>query len=56
MARLSALYAAGTIYYDFPRLGRMTAQLQRTYYIEQIVTGNKLRREAALTIAWTHGF
>jgi len=52
---LSFPYATGTIYYDFPRLGRLSAQLQRTYYIEQIVTGNNFGAKL-LTIAWTHGF
>ena len=52
---LSFPYATGTIYYDFPRLGRLSAQLQRTYYIEQIVPGNNFGAKL-LTIAWTHGF
>jgi hypothetical protein len=48
-------YATGTVSYDFPRLGRLTAQLQRTYYIEQIVPGNNFGAKL-LTIAWTRGF
>jgi len=52
---LSFPYATGTIYFDFPRLGRLTAQLQRTYYIEQIVPGNNFGAKL-LTIAWTRGF
>ena len=48
-------YATGSIYYDVPRMGRFTAQLQRTYYSEQIVTGNNFGAKL-LTIAWTHGF
>ena len=52
---LSFPYATGTIYYDFPRLGRLSAQLQRTYYIEQIVPGNNFGAKL-LTIAWTHEF
>jgi hypothetical protein len=48
-------YATGSIYYDFPRLGRLTVQLQRTYYIEQIVPGNNFGAKL-LTIAWTRGF
>jgi len=52
---LSFPYATGTIYYEFPRLGRLSVQLQRTYYIEQIVSGNNFGAKL-LTIAWTHGF
>jgi hypothetical protein len=52
---MSFPYATGSIYYDFPRLGRMTAQLQRTYYIEQIVPGNNFGAKL-LTIAWTRSF
>jgi hypothetical protein len=48
-------YATGSIYYDFPRLGRVTLELQRTYYIEQIVPGNNFGAKL-LTVAWTHGF
>jgi len=52
---LSFPYATGTIYYDFPRFGRLTVQLQRTYYIEQIVSGNNFGAKL-LTIAWTRAF
>jgi hypothetical protein len=52
---MSFPYATGSIYYDFPRLGRLTAQLQRTYYIEQIVPGNNFGAKLLL-IAWTKGF
>jgi hypothetical protein len=52
---MSFPYASGSIYYDFPRIGRLTAQLQRTYYSEQIVPGNNFSANL-LTIAWTHGF
>jgi len=31
--------ASGSLWYDFFKLGRLTAQLQRTYYIDEIVTG-----------------
>ena len=48
-------YATGSIYYDFPRWGRLTAQLQRTYYLEQIVPGNNFSANM-LTLAWTKGF
>jgi hypothetical protein len=52
---LSFPYATGSIYYDCPRLGRLTVQLQRTYYIEQIVSGNNFGAKL-LTIAWTRAF
>jgi hypothetical protein len=52
---MSFPYATGSIYYDFPRLGRLTAQLQRTYYIEQIVPGNNFSANL-LTIAWTRSY
>jgi hypothetical protein len=48
-------YATGTIYYDFPRAGRLTVLLQRTYYSEQIVAGNNFGAHI-LTICWTKGF
>jgi len=52
---LSFPYATGSIYYDFPRLGRLQVQLQRTYYIEQIVPANNFGAKL-LTIAWTRAF
>ena len=33
-------YAAGSLSYDIPQTGRLTVQLQRAYYAEQIVPGN----------------
>jgi len=48
-------YATGTIYYDFPRAGRLSVLLQRTYYSEQIVAGNNFGAHI-LTICWTKGF
>ncbi|MEQ1947792.1 MAG: hypothetical protein ABL995_11420 [Bryobacteraceae bacterium] len=52
---MSFPYATGSIFYDFPKLGRLTAQLQRTYYIEQIVPGNNFGAKI-LTLAWTKSF
>jgi hypothetical protein len=52
---MSFPYATGSLYYDFPRWGRLTAQLQRTYYIEQIVPGNNFSANL-LTILWTRSF
>ena len=48
-------YASGALFYDFPRWGRMTAQLQRTYLLEQIIPGNNFSANM-LTIAWTRAF
>ena len=48
-------YASGSLFYDFPRWGRMTMQLQRTYLLEQIVTGNNFSANM-LTVAWTRAF
>jgi hypothetical protein len=33
-------YASGSLSYDIPQTGRLTVQLQRAYYAEQIVPGN----------------
>jgi hypothetical protein len=52
---MSFPYATGSVGYDLPRLGRLTAQLQRTYYIEQIVPGNNFGAKLLL-IAWTRSF
>jgi hypothetical protein len=52
---MSFPYATGSIHYDFPRLGRLAVELQRTYYIEQIVPGNNFGAKL-LTIAWTRSF
>jgi hypothetical protein len=52
---MSFPYATGSIYYDVPQLGRLTLELQRAYYIEQIVPGNNFGAKL-LTIAWTRSF
>ena len=44
-----------TVYYDFPRVGRLSIDLQRTYYLEEIVRGNDFRANL-LTIRWTKDF
>ena len=48
-------YATGAIHYDFPRVGRLAIELQRTYYIEQIITANNFGAKL-LTILWTYNF
>jgi hypothetical protein len=45
----------GTVYFDFPQAGRLSVDLQRSYYIEQIVTGNNFQANL-LTIKWTRDF
>jgi len=45
----------GTGYYDFPVAGRLSVDLQRTYYSEQIVTANNFAANL-LTIKWTRDF
>ncbi len=45
----------GTVYYSFPQAGRLSLDLQRTYYSEQIVTGNNFQANL-LTIRWTRDF
>jgi len=46
---------SGTAYYTFPKAGRLSIDLQRTYYIEELVTVNNFSANM-LTIRWTHGF
>jgi hypothetical protein len=45
----------GTVYYSLPRTGRLSIDLQRTYYSEQIVPGNNFQANL-LTIRWTRDF
>jgi hypothetical protein len=47
--------ATGTIYYDFPKAGRLSVDLQRTYYIEEIIRSNDFQANL-LTIRWTRDF
>lgn len=48
-------YATGSIDYDIPRLGILAVKLQRTYYIEEIVTANNFSAKM-LTLCWTKNF
>ena len=52
---LSFPYATGTLYFDFPRAGRLSVDLQRTYYIQQILTANNFSANM-LTLRWTRNF
>lgn len=45
----------GTVSYDLPILGRFAVDLQRTYYIEQIVKVNNYSADL-LTVRWTRAF
>jgi len=45
----------GTVSYDFPRAGKLSIDLQRTYYAQQIVTVNNFSANL-LTIRWTRDF
>jgi hypothetical protein len=45
----------GTVAYDFPKAGRLSVDLQRTYYLQDIVTVNNFSANL-LTIRWTRGF
>jgi len=45
----------GTVYVDFPKAGRLSVDLQRTYYIEQIIAANNFQANM-LTIRWTRNF
>ncbi len=48
-------YASGSLTYDAKKAGKLTVQLQRTYYIEQIVPGNNFGAKILL-ISWTRSF
>ncbi len=48
-------YASGSLSYDGGKRGKLTVQLQRTYYIEQIVPGNNFGAKILL-ISWTRSF
>ena len=47
--------ATGTLSYNFPEAGRLSLDLQRTYYLQQIVTGNNFAANL-LTIRWSRDF
>jgi len=47
--------ATASAHYDFPKLGRLALDLQRSYYIEQIVTGNNFSANL-LTVRWGANF
>jgi len=44
-----------TAHYDFPKAGRLSIDLQRTYYLEEMVPGNDFQANL-LTVRWTKDF
>ena len=48
-------YATGSVFYDVPRVGEFSVDLYRTYYIQQIVTGNNFSANM-LAIRWLRRF
>ena len=47
--------ATGRLYYDVPQLVRFSLELQRSYYLEDIVRLNDFSANL-LTITWTRDF
>jgi hypothetical protein len=45
----------GTVYFNFPKAGRLSIDLQRTYYTEQLVPVNNYSANL-LTLRWTRSF
>lgn len=48
-------FATGTVYYEFPKAGRLSVDLERTYYLQQILNSNNFSANM-LTIRWTKSF
>jgi hypothetical protein len=48
-------FVTGTVSYDFPRAGRLSIDLQRTYYIEEIIRGDNFSANL-LNVRWTTEF
>ena len=48
-------YASGSVHYIFPHYGELGVQLQRTYYIEQIITANNFSANILL-VTWRWSF
>ncbi len=47
--------ATGTVWFEFPKAGRLSVDLQRTYYLEEIVRGNDFQG-SILALRWTRNF
>ncbi len=52
---LTSPYGTGEVYFNFPKAGTLSVDLQRTYYIQQIITVNNFSANM-LTIRWTRDF
>ena len=48
-------FATGTAYYDVPKAGRLSVDLQRTYFLQQILSLNNFSADM-LTIRWSRSF
>ena len=48
-------FATGTAYYDVPKAGRLSVDLQRTYFLQQILSLNNFSANM-LTIRWSRSF
>ena len=45
----------GTVWVEFPKAGRLSLDLQRTYYLEEIIRGNDFNA-SILAVRWTRDF
>jgi len=52
---LSFPYATGTVYYEFPHVGRLSVDLERMYYIEELDALNNFGARV-LMVRWTRSF
>jgi hypothetical protein len=48
-------FITATAYYEFPKAGRLSIDLQRTYYVEDIIHGDDFGANL-LTLRWTRDF
>ena len=48
-------FGTGTVYFNIPKTGRLSFDLQRTYYVQQIITVNNFGANM-LTVRFTHDF
>jgi hypothetical protein len=52
---ISFPYATGTVYYEIPRVGRISVDLQRTYLLQELLPLNNFSANL-LTIRYSRGF
>ncbi|HVB37203.1 MAG TPA: hypothetical protein VND92_01655 [Vicinamibacterales bacterium] len=48
-------YASGTVYYEIPTIGRLSVDVTRTYYIEELVPLNNFGARIVM-VRWTRSF